>query len=351
MISYTNINPTIGFPDAFIQRHVMWAATWTALGELVTLPVVVVLCLLAQPRLNFSMAIDGLLPKIFTKVNTDGNLSYGIIISGSIMTFIATFCPFTYLDDLISAGILVAFSITNSCLILLRCQPNNKIDHNNYCFRNYHKLSLHQLLVMYNLLCFLSSLFWVQESMFNMKPTLQIAIAMTLTIKTILCFTYMYWSYPPNWDNFGGVVMTNHQHSIHNDNNIYNNNKITTETSIPCESFSSSHVPKTVTLLPPNHHLVRDQQKSTTFDFVVNDEEDDKYFTAPGVPFVACLGIAINWYLISQLDWKGLSFVGIYLLSIVLLYSVTCRRHRNTSSINNTDFVDKIFKMNNSVQT
>lgn len=99
LLLYTDINPTIGFPDAFLQRHITWAATWTAMGELITLPIVVVLCLLAQPRLNYCVAMDGILPIILTQLNEHGNLSYGIMISGILMTFIATFCPFTYLDD------------------------------------------------------------------------------------------------------------------------------------------------------------------------------------------------------------------------------------------------------------
>ena len=47
------------------------------------------------------------------------------------MIFIASFVPFARLNDVISAGILVAFSMTNSALLLLRHDPPpNKHIHN-----------------------------------------------------------------------------------------------------------------------------------------------------------------------------------------------------------------------------
>lgn len=40
----------------------------TAIGELITLPLVVLVSFMAQPRLLFAMAKDGLLPHIFAEV-------------------------------------------------------------------------------------------------------------------------------------------------------------------------------------------------------------------------------------------------------------------------------------------
>lgn len=98
---------------------------------------------MAQPRLQLALARDGLLPSVFGRVNASGNLRMGTLIAGVPMTFIATCVPFGYLDDLISAGILVAFSMTNSCLVLLRCQRP-------------HFMSVG--LVVYNVLCFVTGI-------------------------------------------------------------------------------------------------------------------------------------------------------------------------------------------------
>ena len=98
---------------------------------------------MAQPRLQLALSRDGLLPRVFGRVNASGNLRAGTLIAGVPMTFIATCVPFGYLDDLISAGILVAFSMTNACLILMRCERA-------------HFMSIG--LVVYNVLCFMTGL-------------------------------------------------------------------------------------------------------------------------------------------------------------------------------------------------
>jgi APA family basic amino acid/polyamine antiporter len=147
MQPHEQINDESAFPDAFRYNHVEWAAQIAAAGEVVTLPVVVLISSMAQPRLQLALANDGLLPGIFGRVDASGNLRMGTLISGSAMTLIATFVPFQYLDDLISAGILVAFSMTNACLILMRC--DSPIDRPNFLING---------LLTYSFLCFMTGL-------------------------------------------------------------------------------------------------------------------------------------------------------------------------------------------------
>lgn len=66
------------------------------------------------------MAVDGLLPPIFSQVDKDGNLRNGILISGALTVIIAILVPFDYLNDMISAGVMFSFNLTNTSLILLR---------------------------------------------------------------------------------------------------------------------------------------------------------------------------------------------------------------------------------------
>ena len=89
MMPYSEISPTSGFPEAFASRGWHWAAQVTALGEVSTLPVVVLISLLAQPRLTFAMAKDGILPRsIFAPPYSEGRspLFLGTLISGTVMT-------------------------------------------------------------------------------------------------------------------------------------------------------------------------------------------------------------------------------------------------------------------------
>ena len=55
------------------------------LGELTVLPLVVLVTIMAQPRLCYAMSVDGLLPPIFTEMDSSGNLHEGTRIAGIIM--------------------------------------------------------------------------------------------------------------------------------------------------------------------------------------------------------------------------------------------------------------------------
>ncbi len=55
------------------------------LGELAVLPIVVLVTIMAQPRLCYAMSVDGLLPKRFTEMDSSGNLREGTFIAGIVM--------------------------------------------------------------------------------------------------------------------------------------------------------------------------------------------------------------------------------------------------------------------------
>lgn len=120
MQPYTEISGESGFPDAFRANGVEWAAQIASAGEVITLPIVVLISILAQPRLQWAVAKDGLLPPVFAELDSKGNLWKGTLYSGILMVAIATFVPFSFLDDTISAGILAAFCISNWSVISLR---------------------------------------------------------------------------------------------------------------------------------------------------------------------------------------------------------------------------------------
>lgn len=186
MQPYTTIDDTSAFPAAFSYHGLQWAAQLTAAGEIATLPVVVLISLMAQPRLQQALAKDGLLPGVFGRVDETGNLRAGTWLSGIAMTLLATFCPFGMLDDLISAGILVAFSMTNACLVLLR-HESPPSDPN----------LLTNLLLFYNALCFLTSMMvsYVQSG----------ALATLFGFFTLLTAMYL-WCHCPTSTSFGGSI-------------------------------------------------------------------------------------------------------------------------------------------------
>ena len=92
MQPYQDISEASGFPEAFRSLGLSWAANIAALGEIMCLPLVVLICLLAQPRLLQALAQDDLLPACF------GDLHFGTLCSGIAMATIAFCVPFTFLD-------------------------------------------------------------------------------------------------------------------------------------------------------------------------------------------------------------------------------------------------------------
>ena len=111
-----------GFTEAFSAHGGSWVgfSRFVAVGELCTLPLVVLVSFMAQPRLQLAMAQDGLLPNVFAQLDGRGNMTNGILISGALCVLLALMVPFEALEDVISAGVLLSFQLTNAALLVLR---------------------------------------------------------------------------------------------------------------------------------------------------------------------------------------------------------------------------------------
>ncbi|KAG6971345.1 hypothetical protein JG688_00004449 [Phytophthora aleatoria] len=108
------------FPDGFSGVGWDWASQIVRAGETITMPVVVLIAFLAQPRLNYALACDGLMPEIFAKVDAKGNLFVNTLITGIFFTLVAFVVPFVTLWDIVNFGILISFVMSNSSLIMIR---------------------------------------------------------------------------------------------------------------------------------------------------------------------------------------------------------------------------------------
>ncbi|TYZ67575.1 hypothetical protein PybrP1_010807 [[Pythium] brassicae (nom. inval.)] len=120
MQPHAAIDTAESFGKAF--EHVGWprAATVVTTGEVLTMPITTFIGFLAQPRVQYAMAADGLLPAVFARVDAHGNLFQGTLLCGVAATAVAVFVPFHVLWNFISLGILVAFNLTNASLLLVR---------------------------------------------------------------------------------------------------------------------------------------------------------------------------------------------------------------------------------------
>ncbi len=107
---------------------IAWLKVLVAVGTIAGLASVVLVMLLAQPRIFLAMSRDGLLPPLFGKVHPKYQTPYvGTIVTGVIAAIVAGLFPIDILGELVSIGTLLAFVIVSAGVLVLRYrEPNLK---------------------------------------------------------------------------------------------------------------------------------------------------------------------------------------------------------------------------------
>lgn len=105
-----------------------WLSPFIKLGAIAGLSSVILVMMLGQSRIYYSISKDGLLPKVFSKVHPRHGIPHNATIFASIITgLIAGLFPLHVLSELVSIGTLMAFTIVCISIIVLRkTQPNLK---------------------------------------------------------------------------------------------------------------------------------------------------------------------------------------------------------------------------------
>ncbi len=117
--------PKLAVPDPIAVGIDATGLTWLSpiikLGAIAGLSSVILVMLLGQPRIFFSMANDGLLPPAFSKVHPKFKTPYiSTIITGIVAMVLAAVFPIGILSKLVSLGTLLAFAMVCLAVLILR---------------------------------------------------------------------------------------------------------------------------------------------------------------------------------------------------------------------------------------
>jgi APA family basic amino acid/polyamine antiporter len=103
-----------------------WLRVVVEVGALIGLSSVILVMIIAQPRIFMIMANDGLLPPVFAKIHPKYRTPHvNTVITGIGIALLAAIFPLDILGDLVSMGTLVAFvAVCLGVMILRKTQPD-----------------------------------------------------------------------------------------------------------------------------------------------------------------------------------------------------------------------------------
>jgi len=123
IVSYTTLNvadPVAVGVDAMGQG-MFWLRPIVKIAAIAGLSSVILVMLLGQPRIFYSMASDGLLPPVFSRVHKKFKTPYiSTILTGCVAIVLAGILPISILGELVSIGTLLAFAIVCVSIVVLR---------------------------------------------------------------------------------------------------------------------------------------------------------------------------------------------------------------------------------------
>jgi APA family basic amino acid/polyamine antiporter len=385
MQRYSEIDAGESYGKAFSHVGWDWAATIVSTGEVMTMPITSFIGFLAQPRVQYAMAKDGLLPQVFARVDSNGNLFHGTLLCGLAIVTIAVFVPFHVLWNFISLGILVAFNLTNSSLLFVRAprplaageeQPTVASRADDRRSGSSHGL----LITSYLLTSFLAAYHW-QKSTIAVAPItasssmfdqyMNTAGPYVAAVFTVIAVVLMFMlkeaedavtastasdvakakrQLPKSGAVEGKPTHADELHSIshrghHHKDEGGDSGQLVAGGARRSDSASTSSIKFTIGSdddddddgIDSRDGGVLSEQtgsdSSSDIDAsanVDNDDDDGKpmNFRAPLVPFTPCVAIFFNWFLFAQMDAASVLLIVLWLLLAVALY-FCYSRHRS----------------------
>ena len=124
--SYKELNVPDPIAVAADRAGLGWMASLIKLGAIAGLSSVILVMLLGQSRVFYSMSRDGLLPQIVNKVHPRFQTPYiTSIVTGIAVAFVASLLTVREAGSLVSIGTLLAFVIVSAGVLFLRVREPN----------------------------------------------------------------------------------------------------------------------------------------------------------------------------------------------------------------------------------
>jgi len=121
LVPYTELNNSSPVSSALLKVGHNFAAGLISAGAIAGLTTVMLVLYYGLTRIFLAMARDGLLPPIFSKVNSKTQTPIPVIlISGIFMALVAGFTPINEVAELVNIGTLAAFTLVCVGVIVLR---------------------------------------------------------------------------------------------------------------------------------------------------------------------------------------------------------------------------------------
>lgn len=106
---------------AFTELGFKWAAVIVGIGAICGMTSIILVMIVAQARILFSMSRDGLLPNFFSSIHERFRTPFiSTLITGISSALIAAFTPILTVAELTSIGTLAAFVFVSLAVIILR---------------------------------------------------------------------------------------------------------------------------------------------------------------------------------------------------------------------------------------
>ena len=126
LVSYKTLNVSAPVALAMDATGVGWGSMLVKVGAVFGLATVMLVMLLGQTRVFYSMSRDGLLPKAFSAIHPKFRTPWiTTIIFGSFAAIMPAFLPIDKLSQLVNIGTLLAFTIVSAGVWILRVRHPN----------------------------------------------------------------------------------------------------------------------------------------------------------------------------------------------------------------------------------